>query len=360
MKIAVIFPKDSEALFNRASVRTFGGANVQMFMIARELFGRPGVEPFSLIPDYPVIDFDDAGRFNLVPAFKEGCSIFRKVLSYHRTLRRIKPDVILQRGLTIESCFMALYARIFRMRFVFMLAHDIESEGRYQTSGKKCILFPILLKLVYRIIYQNAYQKLMIQKYFENNPKKLIHIYSGYPLKRKRKNKGKNILWIARCDKWKRPEVFIETARNFKNNNFIMICPSSSDSSYYNYIRNKALVVSNIKFINFEKLENINSYFEETALFANTSEYEGYPQTFIQSAMNCVPIVSLKVDPNSFITQHNCGIVCNNDIFLFNNAINELLSNEKLHELCSSNIYTYYLNNHLISNTVTKLLDNIM
>jgi len=241
-----------------------------------------------------------------------------------------------------------------------MLAHDIESEGRYQSSGKKSILFPILLKLAYLIIYQNSYQKLMIQKYFKNNPYRFIHIYSGYPLKKKRKNKGKNILWIARCDKWKRPEVFIETALNFKNTQFIMICPSSNDSSYYNYIRNKALVVSNLKFIHFEKLENIDSYFEETALFINTSEYEGYPQTFIHSAMNSVPIISLKVDPNNFITQHNCGIVCNNDIVFMNNAINELLNNKELHELCSNNIYTYYLNNHLISNTVSKILDNSM
>jgi len=37
MKISIIFPKDSEAIFNTGSTRTFGGATVQMYLFAKEL-----------------------------------------------------------------------------------------------------------------------------------------------------------------------------------------------------------------------------------------------------------------------------------------------------------------------------------
>ena len=33
-KIAIIFPKDSSAIFDKKSTETFGGATVQMFLLA--------------------------------------------------------------------------------------------------------------------------------------------------------------------------------------------------------------------------------------------------------------------------------------------------------------------------------------
>ena len=71
MKVAVVFPKDSEALFNKNSKRTFGGASVQMYLIAKELKKRADVSASSLIPDYSEINFDDSGSFDLIKTFNE-------------------------------------------------------------------------------------------------------------------------------------------------------------------------------------------------------------------------------------------------------------------------------------------------
>ena len=35
-RIAIIFPKDSSAIFDKKSMETFGGATVQMFLFAKE------------------------------------------------------------------------------------------------------------------------------------------------------------------------------------------------------------------------------------------------------------------------------------------------------------------------------------
>ncbi len=145
-RIAIIFPKDSEALFNKNSKRTFGGASVQLYLIAKYLKKYSDNVVYSLIPDYQSIDFDEEKYFTLVKTFKENDSLIKKVLCYHKIIKTIRPNIIIQRGLTFFSCLLSLYCKIFNIKFIFMFAHDIETHGRYQNSRKKCFLFPLLLK----------------------------------------------------------------------------------------------------------------------------------------------------------------------------------------------------------------------
>ena len=108
LKIVTIFPKDSEALFNRSSRRTFGGADVQMYLITKELKKIKEVSIYSFIVRYPTIDFKDSGEFNLIKTFNETDSLLKKFIIYHKKIKKIRPDIIIQRGLTLFSCLLAL------------------------------------------------------------------------------------------------------------------------------------------------------------------------------------------------------------------------------------------------------------
>ena len=59
LRVITIFPKDSEAIFNKNSTRTFGGATVQMYLISKELGCRDDIECYSFITNYKQIDFED-------------------------------------------------------------------------------------------------------------------------------------------------------------------------------------------------------------------------------------------------------------------------------------------------------------
>jgi len=358
MKIAIIFPKDSEALFNRASGRTFGGANVQMFMIARELSGRPGVEPFSLIPDYPVIDFDDAGRFNLVPTFKESDSVFKKVRIYHRTLRRLGPDVILQRGLTIESCLFALYARIFGMRFVFMLAHDIESEGKYQKNHKRCPLFFLLLRFAHLIVAQNELERDNVLK--KRPAARVAILKKGLDFSKIKKSHKKDYdaIWIARCERWKNPEVFLELAAANPKLRFCMICSKvAAHEAYFDEVRSRARGLRNVTFFDFVKYNEVYTLLAKSKVFCITSDYEGdWPMTVLEATATGLPVLSYKLNYGELIGKYNAGLNCNGNTILFNNCLIYIVSNAKNLKSKSDNAICYATNIHNLSNTTSTLI----
>lgn len=358
MKIAIIFPKDSEALFSRASSRTFGGANVQMYQIAKEMGRHAEHSVYSLIPAYERIDFDDAGDFTLVPTFNESDSIFKKVITYHRTLRRLKPDVILQRGLTLESCLFALYARIFGMRFVFMLAHDIESEGKYQKNHKRCPLFFLLLRFAHLIVAQNELER---DNVLRKRPDARVAILKkGIDFSRIRTSRKKDYdaVWIARCEQWKNPEVFIELAGRNPKLKFCMICsPVPGKESYFEEVRMAASAVKNIAFFDFLPQENVYRIISRSRVFCLTSDMEGdWPMTVLEAAAAGVPILSYKLNYGDIFLKYNAGYYCDNDTTRFNEYLNILTRQPMVHREKSSGALAYSRDNHDIHRNIQLLL----
>lgn len=351
-KIALIFPKDSEAMFNIKSTRTFGGASVQMYNLS-EAFLKVTPQVYSFIPDYEIINFPDNNKFNLVRMYKEKDSLIKKIFKMHKAIKKNKPDVIIQHGLTIFSCLLALYSRFYKIKFIFWFAHDVEVNGRYQTSQKRCLLFRLLVKFSTVLIIQNKYQQLILS---EKKIKPDVRcIYNGFPVKKKRETAGFYLLWVARCDRWKNPELFISLARSLPEHKFYMICPAATDKKYYEDIKKTAEEVKNITFIPFVPAIEIDRYFKNAFLFINTSDHEGYPQTFIQATMNSVPILSYKVDPDGFLTAHNCGYVCGSKIELVKEKISLLYGDKKAYENLSSNAYNYALTHHNIDENVKQV-----
>jgi len=359
MKIFLIYPKDSEALFDKKSLRTFGGASVQMYNIAKELSNYSEINTYSIIPEYNSINFDDFEKFNLLMAYKEDDNAIVKLLKFLKLLLKIKPDVIIQRGLTTESCILSFICWILRIKFVFMFAHDVEANGLRQKDQSRVMLFCLLRKFSYVIVAQNKYQHdTFLHKY--NGKSKII--YNGFEIKKiKERNKDKNkktyILWVARCDEWKQPEIFIQLAKQNPKLQFSMICPKSQDEIFFNKIKSQALTVKNLLFLDFVPYDKINEYFKYSILFVNTSLYEGFPQTFIQATMNGIPIITLYVNPEEFLNVHQCGFCCNGNIELLDEKIKELINNRKKYGIFSKNAFKYALENHDISVTVKNLLN---
>jgi glycosyltransferase involved in cell wall biosynthesis len=353
LKIVTVFPRDSEAMFNVASTRTFGGASVQMYLISKEMAGHGNVSVYSLIPNYPTIDFGDLDRFRLVKTFNESDSIFQKFRKYHSALRRIKPDFVIARGLSGFTCLLALYCRLFRMKLVYMFASDVESTGHYQRSNKKCSWFGLLVNNAALLIAQNAHQQERLKNIYGKNSEIL---YSGYEIGSRNDNKDGSVLWVGRCDPMKHAELFIDLAVQNPSVKFILICPPGKYQQHYAEIEKRAKSTSNLTFLNFVAFDQIERYYARASVFINTSEYEGFPQTFIQAAKNGTPIISLNANPEQFITKNACGFVTDGDMNEMNRKLNDLLNDNGLFQRQSDNAYRYAMVNHNIKTTVKKLL----
>ncbi|AFV24719.1 hypothetical protein Mpsy_2515 [Methanolobus psychrophilus R15] len=353
MKIAIMFPNHSEALFDKNSSRTFGGASVQMYLIAKELSEYKRINTYSFIPEYNLIDFDDNEKFDIVNIFKESDPLLVKITKFNSRVHRIKPDVIIQHGLTFFSCLLAVYCKLSKIKFVYMFASDKEVQGKYQNNGKKCILFNLLVKKSSILISQNLFQHdLLLKKY----NKRSYLIYNGFNIDKNVVEEKRFILWVGRCDTIKKPELFLELAKKNPNESFLMIAPETLDKEYYSSIKTNAKKIENLRFISFVPFSEIDSFFKHAKVLINSSEYEGFPQTFIQAFKAGTPVISLNVNPDKILSKYNCGICANGDFNKMAKLLENLIIDANLLNLMSQNAYNYAKENHDIKLNVKNLL----
>ena len=65
----------------------------------------------------------------------------------------------------------------------------------------------------------------------------------------------------------------------------------------------------NLQYLGPKTQEEVNNLLAKSHVFVNTSEREGFPNTFIQAWFRKVPVVSLTVNPDRLIDRHRLGYV---------------------------------------------------
>ena len=348
-KIGLIFPKDSEGFFKPETKKTFGGATVQIGAIAEDLSKRDEFETIAFVPD------SCAGvekPYKIEPFFSSAKNIRQNFLFLKRALSKEKPDYLIQHGLTILSPLLAYYCRFRKIKFVFMLASDVEAEGRYQRNMKRCPLFWLLLRYSYLVTSQNDLQERLLRKKYGI---KSLLFRNGFPSSGKLGSPSGKVLWLGRCEQNKQPELFLELAKELPQYRFEMVCPRTGDHDLFSKISTNAKHIRNLLFHDFVSYDQTDHLFENASLFINTSVYEGFPQTFVQAASHGVPIVSLNVDPG-FIEKDECGVVCKGDTIKLKESIIQLVEGGEEYQLFQQNILSYARLNHDISANVSSLV----
>lgn len=352
MNIGIIFPKDSAAIFDEKNTNTFGGATVQMYTLAEAFSRRDDVEVFSYIP--ASVSHSETDRSCHMRSFTGG--IIARLFHFHRSVRKDKIDVLLQQGLMPATVLLALYCRIMGIKFVFMFASDREVFGLHQTNNRAVFGFSLLIKMATMLCVQNTYQQTLVGRY-KVSPilwRMGFHIHEGDHTSR-----HDDILWVARCDAIKQPDFMITIAEQLSPHHSTMICPAV-DPVFFDEIKKRAEMVHNLSFIPMVPFTKTRDYFSVARVFVNTSVSEGFPQTFIQAVARGVPIVSFQVNPNNFITDFDCGIVCNGSMDTLRDAVALLMENDQVWKEKSANALRYAREYHDIDKNITILLQEII
>ena len=356
--IAIVFPKDSESIFNDKK-QTFGGATVQLFNYAMELSKRHNV--YCLVNQIDDINYKEFPDLKFKFTFKNNDNYFKKTLSFNKALQSVKPDVVIQRGLTRISTFLGFYCKLFRIKYVFMFAHDRECRGRFQKSDRFDSLYPLLLFSASYLIVQNDYQYGHIFNIFK---KKTFKITNGFPINFSDLSTKKGVLWVSRLEAWKRPELCIDVAIKNPKIPFVMIAPiDEKNKEYALNIYKMAENIENITILDFVCFKDIDKYFAKSKIFLNTSIEEGFPNTFIQACKNRTPIVSLNVNPDNFIIKYAVGEFCDNDINKMNHAIKNIYNNNHAFKNYADSAIEYVKENHCIEKNaqlLEKLINGVL
>ena len=136
-----------------------------------------------------------------------------------------------------------------------------------------------------------------------------------------------------------------------------MICPSvTGKEEYHKKIKKMAKKIKNLIFIDKVPFNEIQNYFNDAKIFVNTSEHEGFPNTFLQAGIGKTPILSLNVNPDNFIKKYDCGFCCDGNFDKCVENADILIDNKVQWKNKSENVFKYVAENHDIHRNVKNLV----
>ncbi len=301
-------------LYNRSGGYPFGGAEVQFYLLAGEVARDPAYRVTVLVTVREESGIESRGALTVVKrqgkgrlargGFLAALSAFRDMLGQ---LRRIDADVYLHAGAGAEVGAYALICRLLRRRFVYVVASSADlSEANGYVTGPWRSLFPLGFRLAHAVVCRTDEQIRRLRARYSCEG---ILIRTGHPVPPVSPAGSKSaILWVGRMHPLKQPAMFLDLAERLPDERFVLVL--TRDEAHEELRRSvgaRAAALPNVTVHEDVAWEEVGRFFEGAKLFVNTSTYEGFPNTFVQAAMQAVPILSWAVDPDGVLTRHRIG-----------------------------------------------------
>lgn len=346
MKIC-IFNINAYSVFNPSSTAPIGGTEVQLSFLA-EFFSEKFQTSF-ITGDWGQDKVEICRRIEIYKAF----SLKKNVLNYlqapfslWRSLSDVNADVYIASSAGMEIGIIALFCKIYRKKFIYRTAHEWDCTGEY--VSKHALLGPFFeygLKYADGVVAQNLEHASFLKKNYGIIAEV---IKNAWPVLLSKSVNKEDILWVGRCERWKNPDVFLKIVKQFPEYSFTMICVRTN-MEFFVEMRRIAKEFQNITFIEGVPFSAVQAYFDKAKLFIGTSEYEGFPNTYLQACLGSTPIMSYKVNPDDFITKNNVGYCAGGDFETMINQIRRILQDKRDWEEKSKNAFKYVKENHDIS-----------
>ena len=361
MKIC-FFNLNAYSPFNLKSKAPIDGTEVQLFNIAKYLSDQGDIEVSFIIGDWGQKEIEK--YFNIT--IYRSISLQKSFLNYLKApfkiwniLGKIDADVYIASSAGAEIGLIALFCKIKNKKFIYRTAHDIDCNGEFvEKNGIIGKMFNYGMRHASKIIVQNIKNSEMIKKRYKIDSE---IIFNAWHLENAEKNaKKNNFLWVGRCVDWKNPLLIIDIAQKFPKHTFTMISnKQAGNEELFKKVSKKVSFVKNIRFIERIPFEKIQDYYNSAELFIGTSEYEGFPNTYVQACLGKTPIISYKVNPDNFINVNNLGYCSEGNFDLMIDQIEKIFSDEEDWKIKSENAYNYVKKNHDI-NTIGKQWEKVI
>ena len=357
-KIAIIAPKMYPVL-KRSDIDTFGGAEVALALVARQLSQHADLDVHVLVGDYGQDEEERMQGLTLHRALRSDAGMLRNATKLLASLRSVDAQVYIQRTLTIASTVIALYCKASRRKFVYWVAHDGETDGAHPLYKKRAtsLLVDLMFKLASHVIVQNQYEEKQLQERFSGIRCTLIKKGIHLPAESAEHQESIDALWVGRCDEWKNPEAFIELARDHSNFRFLMICPAAEGKEeYYRKVTSCASDCSNLDFRGRTANHEVLELMRQSKVFCITSSQEGdWPNVVLEAASLRKPILSLAINYDDLITKYEGGRCGNSSYPIFSDEFKRMMRDSDRRKKMGNGAYNYVREAHNTRDQNTKL-----
>ena len=332
-----------------------GGAEQQQAMIAKWLAKRGW--RVSMVtwdegqPQDEVVDGVRVIRMCRADAGVKGVRFFHpKWTSLVRALHEADADVYCQSCGGYETGQVALWCRRHGKKFVYSVVSDPDCDPRLpeMKSVRDRILYRYGVRHADCIIVQTLRQQEMLRSGFGLNadvvpmPCEVPSNGNDFPRVAFPPEQGR-VLWVGRVCEVKRPDRLLDVAQACPDLAFDIVGPCDA-TEHARRTMECARQVPNVTVHG--RVPCVWDYYRQAACLLCTSDFEGFPNTFLEAWSQGLPVVST-FDPDDLIARRELGLVAG-DVAGLAAAIRRLLTSPDLYRRLSQNARQYYLENHTV------------
>lgn len=306
----LFFSRGAHLVWDPSAPRAAGGAEMQVALMARELVRR-GHQATLLGADTGQPDgvVWEGIRIRNGGSYETGkiSDTLRAWPRIHAILREEKPDCVVVYGWTSLLYLLALWRRFVPFKLVFVCALDAEIDGEFRRRNPvRGFLFHRGMKKADVRLSITAAQAADFAR--QGMPCAVTRLLLRENSSGNVADKVVDLLWVARCEDVKRPELFLDLAESLPSARCRMIC-APHDPELLARMKSRALSLANVEFVEGVAYREIQSEFDRAKIFVNTSSHEGVPNTFIHAGLGRTAIASLEVDPDKMFGTFAAGFM---------------------------------------------------
>ena len=312
MKICLVGLHNLSVLVPEYKNHYVGGEPVQQTLLGKALVRR-GHDVSMVVADYGQIDDLECRTIRLFKAYRldAGIPVLRflhpRWTGLWSALMRADADLYYTSCAGMEVGLLALFCRYFGKRFVFRSASDADCDQsrllvRY---ARDRWLYAYGLRRADAILVQSASQgQTLLQSY--GLASRVAGMLVENPLSVP--TRDVDVLWVANIWRVKRPDRLLELAAKLPQFNFHVVGGAlPGEEALYEQVRDAAATTANLTFHGRLSYSDTNDLYGRAKLLVNTSEVEGFPNSYLQAWIRGVPVVTL-IDPDRVIEHEGLGV----------------------------------------------------
>ena len=289
-----------------------GGEAVQQVLLGRAL-ARRGYDVSMVVADHGQ---DDGAQWEAIRVFRAyrldaGLPVLRFIhprwTGMWSALERAGADLYYTSCAGMHVGLLALFCRRFRKRFVFRIASDSDCDGSrlLVPFARDRWLYAYGLRRADAILAQSVAQAHTLRCNYG-----LASRVAGMLVEKPLPTHGREIdvLWVSNIRREKRPDRILELTAILPGVKVHMVGGSLRDEeALFREIEGAARARPNVTFHGRLPYWDANALYGRSRLLVNTSDVEGFPNSYLQAWIRGVPVVTL-IDPDGVIEREGLGV----------------------------------------------------
>lgn len=351
-----ILSLNAYALFNPSRTKQIGGAEVDAYLIGKALAETKDYAVMFVVADFGQPLVEKYAAITVIKSFSLNTAGFRRFIGYllgipllFRALYKAHADVYFYEAPGMEAGLLAIFCKLFRKKFIYRTASTIDCDGSYRRmSPFRGILFEYGLRSANAVVAEFRGAAELLRKKYNIHATTIYDVTDIKPSQQLMPIAERPyILWVGRLVEMKRADIFLALAQEFPSVKFLLIgLPEKSEPLTHTRVQKITGGLPNVLFIPGVQPSEIGNFYSQSRVLINTSDFEGFPNVFIEAHTFGIPVISLRVNPDNYLTEHKVGFHANAEPKKLRDCLNTIITNDALLNTMSNNALAYVKKYH--------------